>query len=117
MGLRGGCNWARIPTRTLGFTLPRGGSGRQRSNVEIETGGLETVAIDAETLEALKQLEMFPESMGPIGVRPTVDDVLDTIETRLRAAIRTGNGHRVRASSAATASTVSSRESEEARAL
>ena len=53
------------------------------SDVEIDAGGLETIAIDAGTLEALKQLELFPQGRGPLEP-PTVDDVLDTLAGRLR---------------------------------
>jgi len=53
------------------------------SDVEIDAGGLETIAIDAGTLEALKQLELFPQPRGPLEP-PTVDDVLDTLAARLQ---------------------------------
>jgi type I restriction enzyme R subunit len=52
------------------------------SDVTIDTAGLETVAIDAETLQALKQLDLLPPG-PPGGEPPTVDDVLDTLEVRL----------------------------------
>jgi type I restriction enzyme R subunit len=70
--------WRRLGVKTAELL------GTYISDVEIDTGGLETVAIDAETLEVLKQMEFFPGSGGPLGVPPTVDDVLDTLEARLR---------------------------------
>lgn len=70
--------WHRLGVKTAELL------GTYISDVEIDTGGLETVAIDAETLEVLKQMEFFPGSAGPLGVPPTVDDVLDTLEARLR---------------------------------
>jgi type I restriction enzyme R subunit len=70
--------WHRLGVKTAELL------GTYISDVEIDTGGLETVAIDAETLEVLKQMEFFPGSGGPLGVPPTVDDVLDTLEARLR---------------------------------
>jgi type I restriction enzyme R subunit len=57
--------------------------GRYVSDVEIDAGGLETIAIDAGTLEALKQLELFPTGRGPLEP-PTIDDVLDTLAGRLQ---------------------------------
>ncbi len=69
--------WHRLGAKTAELL------GTYISDVEIDTGGLETVAIDAGTLEALKQLELFGASGAPLGVPPTVDDVLDTLEARL----------------------------------
>jgi type I restriction enzyme R subunit len=69
--------WHRLGAKTSDLL------GTYIGEVEINAGGLETVAIDAETLEALKQIELFPGGSPPIGVPPTVDDVLDTIEARL----------------------------------
>jgi len=49
----------------------------------IDAAGLEAIAIDAGTLEALKQMELFPQGRGPLEP-PTVDDVLDTLAGRLQ---------------------------------
>ncbi len=53
------------------------------SDVEVSDASTEAIAIDADTFEALRQLELFE---GPSDRRepPTVDAVLDTIEQRLR---------------------------------
>jgi type I restriction enzyme R subunit len=65
------------------------------SDVEIDAGGLETVVIDAETLEVLKQMEIFPGGTPPLGVPPTVDDVLNTIEARLHRKLAGATVHPV----------------------
>ncbi|MHB8460163.1 MAG: type I restriction endonuclease subunit R [Candidatus Limnocylindrales bacterium] len=54
------------------------------TDVVVGSGGLESVAIDAGTFEALRQLELFDTSVVVGSLAPTVDDVLDTIEARLR---------------------------------
>jgi type I restriction enzyme R subunit len=64
------------------------------SDVEIDAGGLETIAIDAGTLEALKQLELFPQPRGPLEP-PTVDDVLDTLTSRLQRKLAGPGAHPV----------------------
>jgi len=81
--------WHRLGVKTAELL------GTYISDVAIETGGLEAVAIDAETLEVLKQMELFPGSGGPIGVPPTVDDVLDTLEARLRKKLQGKSVHAV----------------------
>ena len=53
------------------------------TDVEIDATGLEEVAVDAEVFEALRQLELFPADVDP-GTPPTVEEVLDTLEARLR---------------------------------
>lgn len=81
--------WHRLGAKTSALL------GTYISDVEIDTGGLETVAIDVETLQVLKQMELFPGSKEPIGVPPTVDDVLDTIEARLRKKLAGQSVHAV----------------------
>ena len=68
--------------------------GRYVSDVEIDAGGLETIAIDAGTLEALKQLELFPTGRGPLEP-PTIDDVLDTLAGRLQRKLAGSGTHPV----------------------
>ncbi|MDO8485438.1 MAG: hypothetical protein Q7S35_10925, partial [Candidatus Limnocylindrales bacterium] len=65
------------------------------SDVVVDAGGLEAVAIDAGTFEALRQLELFDASLVAGSVSPTVDDVLDTIEARLRRKLAGGTTHPV----------------------
>ncbi len=61
--------------------------GEYITGVEVTTVEAESIAIDAGTFEVLRQLELLP---GPVSAPltpqepPTVDEVLDTIESRLR---------------------------------
>jgi len=54
------------------------------SEVTIDTRGLERVAIDAGTFEALRNLGLWPTASPP-SAPPTADEVLATIKDRLRA--------------------------------
>lgn len=56
------------------------------SDVEVTDLGAEAIAIDGETFEALKQLELFDDEdrKKKRDVPPSVDEVLDSIEKRLR---------------------------------
>lgn len=68
------------------------------TDVEIDAGGLEAVAIDAETFEALRQLTLFGvggEAPGPGKPLPSIDEVLETIEARLAKKIHGGGTHPV----------------------
>jgi type I restriction enzyme R subunit len=64
------------------------------SDVEIDAAGLEAIAIDAGTLEALKQMELFPRGRGPLEP-PTVDDILDTLAGRLQRKLAGPGAHPV----------------------
>ena len=78
--------WHRLGAKTAELV------GTYVSDVQVDTAGLEAVAIDAGTLEALKQLELFGpgegSGLGLGAAPPTVDEVLDTLEKRLRAKLR-----------------------------
>jgi len=65
------------------------------SDVVVGSGGLESVAIDAGTFEALRQLELFDASVVVGSLAPTVDDILDTIEARLRRKLAGSTTHPV----------------------
>ena len=80
--------WHRLGAKTAELL------GRYVSDVEIDAGGLETIAIDAGTLEALKQLELFPTGRGPLEP-PTIDDVLDTLAGRLARKLAGSGSHPV----------------------
>ena len=54
------------------------------SDVGIGDAASEAIAIDADTFEVLRQLELFGPDGFRAGTTPTVDEVLDTVEARLR---------------------------------
>ncbi len=54
------------------------------SDVVVDDAESEAIAIDAGTFEALRQLRLFPDDPLPGTEPPTVDEVLDTVEKRLR---------------------------------
>jgi type I restriction enzyme R subunit len=54
------------------------------SDVRIESGHLETVAVDAEVFEALRQMHLWPPNDPEPKEPPTVEEVFDRLETRLR---------------------------------
>jgi type I restriction enzyme R subunit len=58
--------------------------GEYISDVEVSDVATEAIAIDAETFEVLRQLELFDGVDRPVPEPPTIDEVLDTIEKRLR---------------------------------
>jgi len=58
--------------------------GEYISDVEVTDVASEAIAIDAETFEVLRQLEMFGDEPPEGRERPSIDEVLDTIEKRLR---------------------------------
>nr|MDQ2729409.1 type I restriction endonuclease subunit R [Actinomycetota bacterium] len=53
------------------------------SDVTIDRRGLETVAVDAEVFEALRQMNLFPPEILDTGEPPTVEEILDSLEARL----------------------------------
>jgi type I restriction enzyme R subunit len=70
--------WHRLGTKTRDLI------GEYISGVEVEEAEAEAIAIDAGTFEALRQLTIFGDEAGPRPVPPTIDEVLDTVEKRLR---------------------------------
>jgi type I restriction enzyme, R subunit len=67
------------------------------TDITVGSGGLETVAIDAGTIEAIRQLGLFPDTdpLGAPSEPPTIDDILDTLEARLAAKLHGGTTHAV----------------------
>jgi type I restriction enzyme R subunit len=65
-------------------------------DVRVDATGLETVAIDAEVFEAIRELfpEIAPQPRVPDG-GPTVAEVLDTIHERLRRKLEGPHAHPV----------------------
>ena len=53
------------------------------SDVRVGTAGLETVAIDAEVFEALRQTGLWPSPEPEPPEPPTVEEVLDRLQTQL----------------------------------
>jgi type I restriction enzyme R subunit len=70
--------WHRLGTKTRDLI------GEYISGVKVEEAEAEAIAIDAGTFEALRQLTIFGDEAGPRPVPPTIDEVLDTVEKRLR---------------------------------
>ncbi|MFN8521128.1 MAG: HsdR family type I site-specific deoxyribonuclease [Chloroflexota bacterium] len=71
--------WHRLGEKTRNLV------GAYISGVEVDAAAGEAIAIDAETFEALRQLDLGLElGVGTSGPVPTVDEVLDSIERRLR---------------------------------
>jgi type I restriction enzyme R subunit len=54
------------------------------SDVTIDSSGLETVAVDAEVFEALRQMQLWPPDEPEPVDPPTVEEALDRLEARLR---------------------------------
>lgn len=66
------------------------------TDVTVDGRGLETVAIDAGVFEALRQLNLFPDiDEGEDPEPPTVEDILDKLETRLQRKLAGGTNHPV----------------------
>jgi type I restriction enzyme R subunit len=65
------------------------------SDVTIDTGALETVAVDAEVFEALRQMQLWPPEEPEPREPPTVEEALDRLEARLRTKLVGPNPHRV----------------------
>ncbi|HEY5482769.1 MAG TPA: HsdR family type I site-specific deoxyribonuclease [Propionibacteriaceae bacterium] len=70
--------WHRLGSKTRDLI------GEYISGVEVEEAEAEAIAIDAGTFEALRQLTIFDDGPEPRPVPPTIDEVLDTVERRLR---------------------------------
>lgn len=65
------------------------------SEVTIDAGGLETVAVDAEVFEALRQLQLWPADEPQPAEPPTIEEALDRLEARLRSKLAGPNLHPV----------------------
>lgn len=61
----------------------------------IGAAGLETVAVDAEVFEALRQMKLWSSDEPEPAEPPTIEDVLDTLESRLTRKLTGGNPHPV----------------------
>jgi len=61
------------------------------SDVAIDTRGLEHVAIDAGTFDALRNIGLWPAGSSP-DTPPTAEEVLETIEDRLKAKLAGPSG-------------------------
>jgi type I restriction enzyme R subunit len=70
--------WHRLGTKTAELL------GEYVTDFRVDAGALDGIAIDADTFGALQQLDLFPEGAGITGPAPSVDEVLDTLEGRLR---------------------------------
>ncbi|MFN8620616.1 MAG: HsdR family type I site-specific deoxyribonuclease [Chloroflexota bacterium] len=69
--------------------------GQYISGVEVTETEAEAIAIDAGTFEALRQLDLFPPAGQEPVEPPTVDEVLDTVEKRLRRKLTGPTTHAV----------------------
>ncbi len=81
--------WQRLGTKTAQLIH------EHLSDVTIGAGGLETVAVDAEVFEALRQMKLWPSEDDEPKEPPTIEDLLDTLEARLARKLSGGNPHRV----------------------
>jgi type I restriction enzyme, R subunit len=82
--------WHRLGAKTAELI------GEYVTDVEVDDDGVETVAIDAETFEALRQLTVFGDDPPGLGKPlPSTDEVLATIEGRLARKLIGGVVHPV----------------------
>lgn len=67
------------------------------TDVTVTSGGFETVALDVGTIEAIRQLELFPvaDTDGEPPEPPTVEEILDTLATRLARKLAGSETHPV----------------------
>ncbi|RIK05386.1 MAG: type I restriction endonuclease subunit R [Acidobacteria bacterium] len=66
------------------------------SDVTVSDTGLEEVAVDAEIIEAMEQLGLFPAvSAGGSSAPPSAAEVMATLESRLAAKLSGGKAHAV----------------------
>jgi type I restriction enzyme R subunit len=65
------------------------------SDMTIDTGGLQTIAIDAEVFDALRQMHLWPTDDPEPTEPPTVEEALDRLEIRLQAKLAGGAVHAV----------------------
>ena len=71
--------WQRLGAKTL--ELVHG----HITEVRVTGSGLDEVIVDADTIEAIRQLALPDPGVGPTATRPmTVGEALDTIEARIR---------------------------------
>jgi type I restriction enzyme R subunit len=70
--------------------------GEYLTGVEVTEAEADAIAIDAGTFEVLRQLEFFaPDEAGSRDEAPSIDEVLDTIEARLRRKLHGAGTHHV----------------------
>ena len=82
--------WQRLGAKTL--ELVHG----HITEVRVTGSGLDEVIVDAETIEAIRQLALPDGGGEPDPVTPmTVADALDTIESRIRRRLESSNSHPV----------------------
>jgi len=65
------------------------------SDVTIDSAGLESVAVDEEVFEALRQMQLWPPDEPEPTEPPTIDEALDRLETRLLAKLAGTEQHPV----------------------
>lgn len=80
--------WHRLGTKTLGLVHGH------ISDLTVTGTGLEEVIVDAETIEAIRQLALPGADLGREGP-VTVAEALDTIESRLRRRLESSGHHPV----------------------
>ena len=78
--------WHRLGTKTLGLVHGH------ISDLTVTGTGLEEVIVDAETIEAIRQLALPGSDVGREGP-VTVAEALDTIESRLRRRLQSSGRH------------------------
>lgn len=69
--------WQRLGTKTAELIH------EHISDVKVDSSGLETVAIDAEVFEALRQMKIWSDGEAEPQEPPTVEEILDKLESRL----------------------------------
>lgn len=81
--------WARLGAKTLNLVH------EHISDVEVQATGLDEVIVDAEVLEAIRQLALDMPSESGESEPITVGEALDTIDARLRRRFEASGGHAV----------------------
>ena len=81
--------WHRLGEKTRALI------GKHISDVEVTYVATDAIAIDADTFETLRQLELFGGPDAEPSEPPSVDDVLDTLERRLKRKLTDSRGHPV----------------------
>jgi type I restriction enzyme R subunit len=82
--------WQRLGAKTVALVH------EHLSDVTVGRDELESIAIDAEMFDSLRQLDLFPTGVGPSGKAPSAMEILERLEERLRAKIDgSGDAHRV----------------------
>jgi type I restriction enzyme R subunit len=81
--------WQRLGAKTMALIS------EYVTGFEVDSRGLETVAIDAEVFEAFRQLNLFPDIDPTRPEPPTIEDVLGNLENRLRRKLAGASDHPV----------------------